>query len=157
MAGSETMEAVLDRLIREAETATPVPAASDIPPTEAVGNRTEAPSGEAPLNSLLNGLAANPALLSAIPQLLKGFGGLAAGGGEGKPSAAESPVIDRHTALLCALKPYLGSSRQQAAEYLINLCRVWGTLQGMGLNLPALIMPAQASGNTHETGGDENV
>ena len=153
------MEDLLTRLIREAEgaeDAAPPSIASDLPPTEVVGDRAEASNGEAPLNSLLQGLVESPALLSALPQLLKGLGGLGAVG-EGKASASKSPAVDRHTALLCALKPYLCSSRQQAAEYLISLCRVWGTLQGMGLNLPALLMPTQAAGEARETGGDQDV
>ena len=61
---------------------------------------------------------------------------------------------DRHTALLCALKPYLGSERRQAVEYLISVCRVWGTLQSVGLTLPALLSPEQGKGTPS---GDKEV
>lgn len=159
-------EDLLTRLIRQAETQGTAASHAD-PPPEAAG-QTNA-GGQSVGGGLLNGLLSNPALLSALPQLLNGLGGLSKGSaarpitaqpvaadptdsrpaeaqpapeGGGTPlPAIKIPHLDRHTALLCAIKPYLGSSRRQAAEYLINLCRVWNTLQGMGLNLPALLLP----------------
>ena len=159
-------EDVLERLIREVETQAPVGSDADRPPTEMPQAEVIKPGetgGQTSLGGLLNGVLSNPALLSALPQLLNGLGALSKGAGAAQqtaaaPTAAPStptgngggapltairiPHLDRHTALLCAIKPYLGTSRQQAADYLINLCRVWNTLQGMGLNLPALLLPS---------------
>ena len=107
--------------------------------------------------SLLGGLLSNPALLSALPQLMSSLGPLLGGGGQksaqpspasqpqegDSPSAAPQPKagipLDRHTALLCAIKPYLGKDRQAAAEYMIQMCRVLSTLQGMGISIPSLM------------------
>lgn len=148
-------EDLLDKLIREAEEASP--------PTEggAPKELQDQPSvlPPSPLGGLLGGLASNPALLQALPQLLGGLGRLAGGGQSGQsgqngqqgkalpqgedvpapPRGKPSASVDRHTALLCAIKPYLGRERQQAAEYMISLCRVWSTLQGMGISLPQLM------------------
>lgn len=153
---------VLERLIDDAEQGTP--------PSDAMVGKVLPP--QAPPSSaaagLLGGLLSNPALLSGLPQLLSGLGSLSGGPshneenkgqgdaaptgadpkkeenqGGGRPVRIMSP--DRHTALLCALKPYLGAERRQAADYLISLCRVWGTLQSMGINLPALLLPGQGS------------
>lgn len=152
---------VLERLIDDAEQGTP--------PLDAMVGKVlppQVPSSAAA--GLLGGLLSNPALLSGLPQLLSGLGSLSGGAspnGENKnrddasaieadPKKGESQGVsapvrtmppDRHTALLCALKPYLGAERRQAADYLISLCRVWGTLQSMGINLPALLLPGQGS------------
>lgn len=171
-ATSPPEEDLLTRLIRQAE-AQGTSASADLPPEgsgningETSVNSQPTASGQPAIGGLLNGLLSNPALLSALPQLLNGLGALSKGSvaqpADARPTSAPSvaasstatgggaplttvkiPHLDRHTALLCAIKPYLGSSRQQAAEYLINLCRVWNTLQGMGLNLPALLLPPQ--------------
>ena len=145
---------LLERLIAEAEQGqshTPDILVERLPP--------ESSGGGLPSGGILGGLLSSPALLSALPQLMNGLGGLSKGtvsaesteekdgngGGSAAVSAKQSGYShpDRHTALLCALKPYLGSERQQAAEYLISLCRVWSTLQGMGINLPALLLSGQ--------------
>lgn len=167
-------EDLLDRLIREAEQG------SEAPPSEGAaaegGPANGTPTGASPLGGGLGGLLSNPALWSALPQLLNGLGQLSGGQGEkdssdGGPrdgggvsdakavsgSGQSRPVggkgglsPDRHTALLCALKPYLGRERQQAAEYLISLCRVWGTLQSMGISLPALLSSTQNQAPAHD-------
>ncbi len=147
---------VLDRLISQAE----AEGTSDQeqPPTVETGNE---PTSERVGQGGPDGLLANPALLSALPQLMKLFSGNSGAkpsgstGGGGVKSGRPIP-IDRHTALLCALKPYLAAERRQAAEQLINLCRVWGTLQGMGVSLPALL-GSHPSETTHEGKGDDHV
>lgn len=128
----------------------------------------DVPAVGAPEGGVLGGLLSNPAILSALPQLISGLGmiskGPASADNRGNrsvdkdtvsaSSAVKAPVgslhPDRHTALLCALKPYLGSERQQAAEYLISLCRVWNTLQGMGINIPALLLSGQGGVSQHQ-------
>lgn len=171
----ETMagEDVLERLIREAEEAKPAPTSADVPPavmTAGSGEPLTEGKGTSPLGGLLGGLLSNPALLSALPQLIKGLGGLSTSSAvaasapaspaakvsdtDQKPEAAPTQTLpvsvsragsaQHHTALLCALKPYLGSDRRQAVEYMINLCRVWDTLQGMGISLPMLLSATTA-------------
>lgn len=156
---------LLDRLIGEAEQTQADSRAAEgkiLPPETAS-------SPSSPVGGLLGGLLSNPALLSALPQLISGLGALSGGapaseqGGEATAASASTPATsdnktdkaastskhafppDRHTALLCAIKPYLGSQRRQAADYLISLCRVWGTLQSMGIDLPALLLPAPSN------------
>lgn len=128
----------LDRILREVET--PREAGDDFPAdaeTEGAPAETVSPAwAEAnPFGTLLGGLAGNPALLSAIPALVENLGPLLGGGGGGKSAVAKpiAPSLDRHTALLCAVKPYLGSERQEAAERIIRLCRAWDALQKSGL------------------------
>lgn len=141
-------ENLLDRLIREAEAqGTDPPSAHGTEPAD-VGIPTDAAAA-----SPLVGLLKNPAVLSALPVFLSGGslpGGMAAGGKK-KP--------DRHTALLVAIKPYLGRERQQTADQLISLCRLWDTLQGSGLTrlLPALLGGAGGAAPTEGTvdGGGE--
>ena len=147
---------VLDRLISQAE----AEGASAQAQSSAIETGAS-PASEGVGRGGLEGLLANPALLTALPQLMKAFSGgsaskpSGAAGGDSAKSGRSIPV-DRHTALLCALKPYLASERRQAAEQLINLCRVWGTLQGMGISLPALLSspPAEV---TPDRKGDDRV
>lgn len=117
------------------------------------------PDGMSPL---LSGLLSNPALLAAIPTLVENLspllnssghgtgngradgradgraesraasGAASAGGKETAPAAKKYPV-DRHTALICAVKPYLSPERQEAAETILRLCRIWDALGRSGM------------------------
>ena len=159
---------LLDRLITQAEQE-PSGSAAETIPSEVIGRPTDAPppderSSNSPLGGMLGYLLSNPALLSALPQLLGARSGTQAASAEKeRADAVEASATgkaigrlppDRHTALLCALKPYLGSERRQAVEYLISVCRVWGTLQSMGLTLPALLSAEQGKGTPS---GDKEV
>ena len=148
-----SMGDLLERLISEAEQA-----GSQGKEEPKVVSNTEQTMGD----HVSSGIFSNPALLSALPQLLQGLGALSAGKASTESKAASAhataeeavesrkntPVKaipqDRHTALLCALKPYLSPERRRAAESLINLCRVWSMLQGMGIDLPSLLLPTKA-------------
>ncbi len=149
----------LDRILREVEGSPEgerAPAADDRPPPSpphaeggdrthdeaiaAAGDGGVPLTGGTPLGALLGGLAGNPALLSAIPALMEnlgpllgGGGGKSGGGGKGGGGKSIAPSLDRHTALLCAVKPYLGGERQEAAEKIIRLCRAWDALQKSGM------------------------
>lgn len=93
---------------------------------------TEKSSAVPDLSSLLGGLAANPGMMARLPQMLGMLGPLLGGLGGGPPSGGGGggkPHTDRHTALLCAVKPYLCAERQVAAERLIQLCKMWDLLQ----------------------------
>lgn len=141
------LSALLERLLDEAEagegsssqTDSAVPATTPAP--EAVTASTPPPStggGGFPLGALL----ANPALLSALPTLAENLGPLLGGGTGGigsSPKATRPHTIDRHTALLCAVKPYLSPQRQSAAETVIHLCRIWDALERSGISLTGLL------------------
>ena len=126
-----------------------------------------APDGEAPPppvspppsgGSLPGALLSNPALLSALPALLENLSPLlgSPGGGVGSSPAATRPhAVDRHTALLCALKPYLSPHRRETAETVIRLCRVWDALEKSGISLTGLL--GTVGGSTPPEGRDDGV
>ncbi len=150
------MNTLLDRLLTEVEQEgdrTPdaaAPVAAEVIPNAPAG-------GEGAASPLIGTLLSNPALLSAVPTLLENLspllGSLRASGTSSKGSdAAQSGSqsgsqsvlpsrypVDRHTALLCALKPYLSSGRQATAENVIRLCRVWDALGRSGISLSGLL------------------
>lgn len=112
------------------------------------GDRASAASSPSPdgVSPLLSGLLSNPALLAAIPTLVENLSPLlnssghgtgnsratSAGGKDTAPAAKKYPV-DRHTALICAVKPYLSPERQEAAETILRLCRIWDALGRSGM------------------------
>jgi hypothetical protein len=55
------------------------------------------------------------------------------------PTATRPHTVDRHTALLCAVKPYLSPRRREAAETVIRLCRIWDALERSGISLSGLL------------------
>ena len=175
---------ILERLLDEAEgegssAPPPPPSGSAVPPASADAGATvtgdtavpvSAPASEGGISPLA-GLLSNPAILQALPQLMSSLGPLLNGVGQktqalpaskesipasGSPAPKTVIPVDRHTALLCAIKPYLGRERQQAAEHLISLCRVFSTLQSMGVSLP-MLMSAFTGGNGQGTHEDKEV
>ena len=147
------LNALLGRLLDEAEDEnrkepSPLPPASsadhdtDPParPTAVSASPTAGANGAAgfPLGSLL----ANPTLLAALPTLAENVGpllGNMSGGTGSSPKATRPHTVDRHTALLCAVKPYLSPQRQNAAETVIRLCRIWDALERSGISLSGLL------------------
>ena len=148
---------LLERLLDEAEAAAePSPSAEagvegDSPPESSRQPQQPSPSNPpASPTPMLEMLLSNPSLLAALPGLLENLtpllGGIrrgassSAGSSGGNRSAASvSHRLDRHTALLCALKPYLSPSRREAAETVIRLCRVWDALERSGISLTGLL------------------
>ncbi len=168
---AEDMATRLSRLLDEVEKggAPPVgsPPATTMPAEGSPGGESPIatpPTGGVALGGtapLLGSLLQNPALLSAIPALVENLSPLleGLGGTEGRPAASRKPYpVDRHTALLCAIKPYLSSERQGAAETVIRLCRVWDALGRSGISLSGLL-PAIGAAPAHPAteGRDENV
>lgn len=130
------MNALLARLLDEAEgggqTVEKPPGETSSVPSNSGGS--EATGGGNPL--------ANPALLAALPVLaenLRPLMGGSTGSGGGKPREARPVAPDRHTALLCAIKPYLSPRRREAAETVIRLCRIWDALERSGISLSGLL------------------
>lgn len=148
------LNTLLDRLLDEVEGDTNAANPSMVPPPSASEVHTQAvPADTAPASgnaipssgsgaSLLGGLLANPALLSALPTLAENLspllGSLSRGTGSA-PTATRPHTVDRHTALLCAVKPYLSPRRQDAAETVIRLCRIWDALERSGISLSGLL------------------
>lgn len=154
---------LLDRLLDEAEAQSPQPSRplSAGSQSERDGGKTSLPSGDSPpLGNFspsgdppplgnpfqganpLGALLSNPAFLSALPTLMENltplFGSF--GGAVGStPTATHPHPIDRHTALLCAIKPYLSPHRRETAETVIRLCRVWDALERSGISLTGLL------------------
>ena len=81
--------------------------------------------------------------LGALGPLLGG------GGGSNKRSGG---VPDRHTALLCALKPYLRHERREAVDTLLQLCRVWDVLSKSGISMGGILNSLNTIGG--RMGGD---
>ena len=123
---------MLTRILDEVE--------GDVAPAAREASKTASAPPTADLVSLL------PTILSALPQ-----GGGPQGGGS---SGAKGHPPDRHTALLCAVKPYLGERRQATADTVIRLCRLWDALSRAGLSTAVLngllgggTPPSQESGS----------
>ena len=174
------LNALLNRLLDEAEGASPptegfpdgapsngeTSTPADGPPPPAVPSVPSPASGGPPSSSggapsssggpsLLSGLLSNPALLTALPALLENagplLGALSAGNGSARPSVTRPHTVDRHTALLCALKPYLSPERQTAADTVIRLCRMWDALERSGISFSGLFGSLSAeTGAPHE-------
>ena len=153
------LERLLDEAENAAQPATGSPPTSDsppIPPPATGDTPTDIPPPPAgnPLGLLLQ----NPALLSALPSLMENLSPLLSGLSRGtgsSPNAARPHAIDRHTALLCAVKPYLSPERQSAADTVLRLCRVWDALERSGISLSGLLgaIPVTGRGETEEGGG----
>ena len=149
---------ILERLLDEVENTAPPPADSPPTPPPAAGNPpadTPPPPAGNPLGLLLQ----NPALLSALPSLMENLspllGSLGSGTGSA-PNATRPHSIDRHTALLCALKPYLSPHRRETAETVLRLCKVWDALERSGISLTGLL-GSVGSGTTANEGRDGRV
>ena len=165
---ASSLNHLLDRLLTEAEAAPPAsaPLSPSPPPTgdtasgdtasgdTASGDTASGGTDESPAPHPLGLLAQNPALLSAIPTLMENLSPLLAGlktGVGSAPNATRPHSIDRHTALLCALKPYLSPERQTAADTVIRLCRMWDALERSGISLSGLFGSLSAeTGAPHE-------
>ena len=147
---ASSLNRLLDRLLTEAEAAPPAsaPLSPSPPPTgdtasgDTASGGTVSGGGDVSTLHPLGLLAQNPALLSAIPTLMENLSPLLAGlktGVGSAPNATRPHSIDRHTALLCALKPYLSPHRRDTAETVLRLCRIWDALERSGISLTGLL------------------
>jgi hypothetical protein len=162
---------LLERLLDEAESVaqSPVHGEESVdrhPPSEMTPPLSQIPtaSPQGP-PSMPGELLLNPAFLTALPSLMENLAPLL-GGGSREPSAPTgtrpSPAIhphrlDRHTALLCAIKPYLSPSRQETAETVIRLCRIWDAVEKSGISLTGLLRMSDSAGGEEGKGGDSRV
>lgn len=159
-----------------AEPSSVPPAAPSSPPSvpSAAAAGLGGASGEASLTGggLPGALLANPAVLSVLPVLAENLAPLmgaavsGSGGGQngapgdssGQGSGAVRPrFADRHTALLCAIKPYLSPARREAAETVIRLCRVWDALEKSGISLSGLLGSLGGAVSVREEGRKTDV
>lgn len=162
------LNTLLNRLLDEAEEKeggqSPSPTTEEpAPSSPAVSASVRTPpsgGGASPLGALL----ANPALLTALPTLAENIGpllGSLAGGPGGAPAVTRPHFIDRHTALLCAVKPYLSPQRREAAETVIRICRVWDALERSGISLTGLLSSLSGGGEggsaSASSGGEVSV
>ena len=162
------LNGLLERLLDEVEGDAPLdtdgPPPSPPPPEGPDQPDTPPPSPASagtPTDNPLGLLLQNHALLSALPSLLENLspllGSLGGSGGVGSsPQATRPHSIDRHTALLCALKPYLSPHRRDTAETVIRLCRVWDALEKSGVSLTGLL-GSVGGGATQTEGRDDGV
>ena len=157
---ASSLNRLLDRLLTEAEAEAAPPASAPLspspPPTgdTASGDTASGGTDESPAPHPLGLLAQNPALLSALPILMENLSPLLAGlktGVGSAPNATRPHSIDRHTALLCALKPYLSPHRRDTAETVLRLCRIWDALERSGISLTGL--PGSTGNATPRTEG----
>jgi hypothetical protein len=150
-------QGLLERLLDEAESQSPPSSASSAPPQQPTAAVNAPPP---PPPSPLGALLSDPALLTALPSLMENLtpllGSLSRGVGSA-PNASRPHSIDRHTALLCAIKPYLSPHRRETAETVIRLCRIWDALERSGISLTGLLGSlGGASAPPHE-GRDDRV
>ena len=146
-ATSPPVGGILERLLDEAEAAAPQQPSVSVPtPPAALSPSAASPSADVPPQegggNPLASLLTNPAVLSALPTLMENLTPLLSGVGQGvggAPTATRPHRIDRHTALLCAIKPYLSPHRRETAETVIRLCRVWDALERSGIPLTGLL------------------
>ena len=131
------LQEILARLMDQVEGGASPPS----PASHTEGERMPPPADEGAAFPLA-GLLSNPALLSALPILMENLsplmGNLSRGVGRA-PTVTRPHAVDRHTALLCALKPYLSPRRQEVAETVIRLCRVWDALEKSGIHVGDLL------------------
>lgn len=149
---SPPSEGLLERLLDEVEGE--ASASAETGSVQATSTEDTPRSGEvaAPLAALLG----NPGVLAALPSLMENLSPLLAGMGRGVGSAPTSTrphSIDRHTALLCALKPYLSPHRRETVETVIRLCRVWDALEKSGISLTGLLGSMGGGGASSEGRG----
>ena len=115
---NEDVTSLLDKLIDDAEN---TPNASD---ASAASIQAD---GANPLGALLS----NPEILSKLPSIMSAVGSLSGGM---KSAGDTSKRGGQHTALLCALKPYLNPERRRAADSILNLLKIDEVLRSLPLN-----------------------
>lgn len=149
-------QGILERLLDEAESqSSPSPAASGGPQPTAAAN---APPQHPP--SPLGALLSDPTVLTALPTLMENLSPLLGSLGRGvgsAPNASRPHAVDRHTALLCAIKPYLSPHRRETAETVIRLCRVWDALERSGISLTGLLGTLGGASTPPHEGRDDRV
>lgn len=152
------LQGLLERLLDEAEAQSPPsPPESTAQPAVAAGEKPLPAQGNGnPLGALLS----DPAFLTALPSLMENVTPLLGSFGRGvgsAPNASRPHAADRHTALLCALKPYLSPHRRETAETVIRLCRIWDALERSGISLTGLLGSTGGAAAPPAEGRDDRV
>ena len=166
---------LLERLLDEAEATAAAEPVGEGAAESGGGDRpsdvTRPPSAADPPQSpppLLESILSNPSVWTALPGLLENLTPLLGGirregpatvgdsGGNRSSGSSASRRLDRHTALLCALKPYLSPSRRESVEMVIRLCRVWDALEKSGISPLSLLRSAALVGEGDGEKGDDS-
>ena len=151
---------LLEKLLDEAE-AQSAPQASDPPTRSAEAEPSQPPPSQPTSSSPLGAILSDPAILTALPSLMENLtpllGGLGRGSGGASNNTSHPHPTDRHTALLCALKPYLSPHRRETAETVIRLCRVWDALERSGISLTRLLGSVGGTVTPPTEGRDDRV
>ena len=151
---SPNPQGILERLLDEAEAQSPPPPSPPPQPAPSADASVQSPPN--PLGALLS----DPAVLTALPSLMENLTPLLGSLGRGvgsSPNASRPHTVDRHTALLCAIKPYLSPHRQETAETVIRLCRVWDALERSGISLTGLLGSVGGAVTPSGEGRDDRV
>ena len=150
-------QGLLERLLDEAEAQSPPSPDSSAPPPQPTAAVNAPPQ---PPPSPLGALLSDPTVLTALPSLMENLTPLLGGLGRGvgsAPHASRPHAVDRHTALLCAIKPYLSPHRRETAETVIRLCRVWDALERSGISLTGLLGSVGGTVTPPKEGRDDRV
>lgn len=153
-------QGLLERLLDEAEAQASSPPPSQEPPPQATATGASPSPPPSSPTSPLGTLLSDPAILTALPTLMENLTPLLGGLGRGvgsAPQASRPHSVDRHTALLCALKPYLSPHRRETAEIVIRLCRVWDALERSGISLTGLLGSVGGGATPSDEGRDDRV
>lgn len=155
-------DGLLERLLDEAEASAdgvslPEPPTPEPPPKNPLGLLLQDPTILSALPSLLGRLSSSMGSPMGSPagNLTGSPGGSGDAAAEGSQRVTHPHAMDRHTALLCALKPYLSPRRRETAETVLRLCRVWDALEKSGISLTDIL--GTVGGVASQEGRDDRV
>ncbi len=105
-------------------------------------NDTPPPEQPSSGGDILTSLLSNPEIISKLPQIMSMVKPLMDSMSSQNTQAASIPTAlantqhahkspDNRSALLCAMKPYLGPERQQAIDYMMKLSKLGDVLKSL--------------------------
>ena len=96
---------------------------------EIAGNSTPSDTPQPPPPSI-DGLLSNPDVMSKLPDVISVIKPLLSNESTAK---SKHQSVDKHLALLMALKPYLSSKRCEAIDYISKMSKLSQTVKGLKL------------------------
>lgn len=135
---SEMLGKILSSQVSDASSGSPV---TEEPKTETKSSEPATATPQNPFGDMLSSILANPELLSKLPAMISAISPImemfsqptkeketTAKQAAAKPAGAVREIpkgdSDRRSALLCAMKPYLSTDRQNTIDYIIKLSRL---------------------------------